>query len=391
MINSRKHTSATFWLLYVSYAAIYVARINLSIASPSMRSEGIISAAELGFMGSIFSIIYACGRLFNGFLGDRVAPKILIFTGLIFTGASNLLIGILPMYVLILGLWCLNAFGQSMLWSAVLRTISSIYGASANRKNSILGTSISLGNVVGILLCNWLVSNYEFQLAFVIPGVLTMLCGLMVLRVVPPISIVKDDSKFHSSALTDKRLWGVLLPAFFHGAIKNNISLWMAVYFMDRFSVNLEGSTWYLFLIPLVGLVGGLIYPSCYKLARGRENMISVLCFIASAGFSFALCIPGSSLLHAAICLSMIYVFVSMITTSFLAMFPLRFADSGYISSVGGIADFVSYLGASVFSVVYGFFIDAGPSGYMIMFFSWAIISILSVILLLPLHPFSKE
>ena len=84
-----------FWLLYLSYVAIYMARQNLSMASPALQDAGLLTAAQLGFIGSVFSVLYSCGRLFNGILGDRIASKILIITGLAFSGVANLLIGFL--------------------------------------------------------------------------------------------------------------------------------------------------------------------------------------------------------------------------------------------------------------------------------------------------------
>lgn len=384
--------SAIFWLLYLAYTAIYIARLNLSMASPAMREAGILTATELGFIGSAFSVIFSCGRLFNGILGDRLAPKILIFTGLVLTGLSNLLIGILPPYLLILTLWCLNAFGQSMLWSALLRTMSTLYGKDgADKKTPILVSSVSVGNILGILLGSWLVSRFGVSMAFIVPGAMTVLCGLAVLYIVPPAPKAQSSQRFPLKALlSDRRIRGILLPAMFHGTMKDNISLWMAVYFLDRFAVDLESSAWYVLLIPVVGLAGRLLYPACYKLSKGRENLISVLSFIACALLGIALCLPATPLL-AAVYLSLIYALVSLINTSFLSMFPLRFVEKGLVSSVSGIADFATYLGAGIASAVYGFFIDRGPTGYTIMFISWAVLSVASVLLLLPQHPFRKE
>ena len=152
--NTKK--GSIFLLLYIAYTAIYIARLNLSMASPAMRETGLLTAVELGFIGSAFSVVYSCGRLFNGIIGDRLAPKLLIITGLGLTGAANLLIGTLPPYILILTLWCVNAFGQSMLWSALLRTMTTLYGkAQADKRVPILVSSVSVGNILGILLHSW--------------------------------------------------------------------------------------------------------------------------------------------------------------------------------------------------------------------------------------------
>ena len=160
-----------FLLLYISYVIIYIARLNLSMASPAMRDSGVLTAVELGFIGSAFSVVYSCGRLFNGVLGDRLAPKLLIVTGLALAGAANLLIGLLPPYLILLVLWCVNAFGQSMLWSALLRTMTSLYGkAQADKKVPILVSSVAVGNIIGILLGSQLVSSFGIRAAFFVPG-----------------------------------------------------------------------------------------------------------------------------------------------------------------------------------------------------------------------------
>ena len=69
-----KRNDRIFFLFYFGYMAIYIARLNLSMASPAMLQDGILTEVQLGFIGSAFSVVYSCGRLFNGILGDRLAP-----------------------------------------------------------------------------------------------------------------------------------------------------------------------------------------------------------------------------------------------------------------------------------------------------------------------------
>lgn len=390
-----KQTAASnriFFLCYIAYTCIYIARLNLSMASPAMRDAGILNAAQLGFIGSAFSVVYSCGRLFNGMLGDRMAPKMLIVTGLILTAAANLLIGILPPYILILVLWCVNAFGQSMLWSAMLKTMTDVYGkAQADKKVPILVSSVSAGNILGILFSARLVSWFGIRAAFFVPGVMTAVMGALIAYVIPPVQRGQQASKpFPFKELFgDKQIRIVLLPAMFHGAMKDTISLFMAVFFLDRFGVDLAQSPWYVLLIPAVGLVGRLIYPACYRLIGRREHLLSVICFGICAVFAGSLCFPLSSPLVAAIALSMIYALVSVINTSILSMFPLRFIKKDLVSSVSGLMDFATYLGASIASAIYGLLIDGG--NYFFMFASWSVISLLSIVILLGVHPIRKE
>ena len=380
-------------LFYLAYVGIYVARLNLSMASPTLMDQNVLTSVEIGFLGSAFSLIYSCGRLFNGIVADRAAPRLLIVTGLLLTGASNLLLGILPAYVLFLVLWSVNAFGQSMLWSSILRATSSLYGkARADKKVTILTTSIAAGNIVGIILGTQTIARLGLRFAFLVPGVLTVLTGLAVAWVMRDVRVEKPAAKGSFplfAMLKERSILVILTPALLHGAVKDNISLWMAVYFLDHFSVDLEKTAWFVLLIPTFGLLGRLAYPFLYKLVKGNEHTVSILSFVCSALVCIPLLLPGVTPLVATLCLSMLFAFISMINSSILSIFPLRFAAKNMVASVSGLTDFATYLGAAIGSAVYGFWLKDGH--YDRMFLSWVVLCILSVLILLLQYPIRKE
>ena len=382
-----------FLLCYVAYVSIYAARLNLAQASPALIEGGILTSEQYGFLGSAFFWVYACGRLCNGMIGDRVAPWAMITLGLVMTGIGNLLIGFLPSYVVILLLWCLNAYGQSMLWSSLLRCMTGLYGKeTADKKVPILVSSVSVGNIAGILLCTWMVNSFHIKAAFLAPGITTILMGvlaLVVLRSVPVPPAPPKQSFPIMEFVRDKRIRGMLLPALFHGVVKDNIGTWMAVYFVARYGIDLKASALFVLLIPSVGMVGRLVYPMCYRLSKSRENMISVLCFAACAGLAAVMCLNPGSPWVAAICLSLIYALISMINTSTLSMFPLRFADKNMVSSVSGVADCFTYLGAGIGSAVYGFWNKGND--FVPMYGSWVVLCLLSILLLMLQKPFRRE
>ena len=99
-------------------------------------------------------------------------------------------------------------------------------------------------------------------------------------------------------------------------------------------------------------------------------------------------CSPGSPWV-AAVCLSLIYALVSMINTSILSMFPLQFADKNMVSSVSGVADFATYLGAGIGSAVYGFWNKGGNFAPMLI--SWVVLSGVSIVLMLLQSPLQRK
>lgn len=382
-----------FILCYIAYVSIYAARLNLSQASPALIEGGILTSEQYGFLGSAFFWVYACGRLLNGIIGDRIAPWVMISLGLVLTGAANLLIGVLPAYVLILLLWCVNAYGQSMLWSSLLRCMTGLYSKeTADKRAPILVSSVSVGNIAGIVLCTWMVDTLGIRAVFLAPGIVTVLMGLlalMVLRTVPTPPAPPRQSFPVMEFIRDKRIRGILLPALFHGVVKDNIGTWMALYFVTRYGINLEDSALFVLLIPAVGMVGRLVYPLCYKLSGRRENMISVLSFGICAALAAVMCLNPVNPWVAAVCLSLIYALISIINTSTLSIFPLRFADKNMVSSVSGMADCFTYLGAGIGSAVYGFWNKGG--NFVTMYISWVVLCVLSIVLLMPQKPFRKE
>jgi OPA family glycerol-3-phosphate transporter-like MFS transporter len=271
--------------------------------------------------------------------------------------------------------------------------MTGLYGKGGTDKRApILATSVALGNVLGIIVTSWLVTRFGIRAAFLVPGGLTALTGLFCLRVLPSLPEAPKPPKQEFPVvrfLKDRRIRGQLLPAMFHGVIKDNISLWMAVYFLDRFAIDLESSAWYVLLIPLIGLASRFLYPICYRLISQRENFISLICFAVSAVLSVLLCLHQPGPITAALCLSLLYAVISMINTSLLSIFPLRFAKENMVSSVSGLADFATYLGAGIGSAVYGIVI--ARFGYVPMFVSWAVLCGISGVLVLRQKPFEKE
>ena len=63
-MKNRKNT-IIFFICYIAYTAIYIARLNLSMASPGLVDAHVLDEVQIGLMGSAFSIIYSVGRLFH--------------------------------------------------------------------------------------------------------------------------------------------------------------------------------------------------------------------------------------------------------------------------------------------------------------------------------------
>lgn len=372
-----KKNNRIFIMCYLSYAAIYVARLNLSMASPAFKEMQLLTSTQIGLLGSVFSVVYAMGRLLNGVFGDRKPPRVMICFGLALAGLSNLLIGFLPPFVGILLFWSVNAFAQSMLWSSVLCVVAQLYDAeSTSTKTSLMVTSVATGNIIGILINLYLIEHFGVRWAFIIPGAITLLCGainMVLLRALPATPKTQKPHMNMLQLLRNAQIRTSIGSSMIHGVMKDNITLWMTVFFVDRFAVNLETSAYFVLFIPVVGFVGRSLYTPVYRLCGKEEHRVSVYGFAVCAVCAGVLCLPVLSPVVAMVCLSVIYAAVSMINTSFLSIYPLRYLESGNVASVSGVLDFSTYLGAGIASLCYGVIIEY--FGYVPMFVSWLVLS----------------
>lgn len=383
-----KSTAWCFTVTYLAYTAIYIARLNLSIVAPSLTSGSIMSKAEIGLLGGVFAVVYACGRLFNGALNDRVAPWVMLSSGLAAVGASNIISGLFPPFFAMAILWGINAYGQSMLWGSVLHVVSSLYDADkARRRSALAATSVAAGNIIAIAFNTWLIEHFGMQYAFFVPGALNVImCPLVYLslRHIHLESIPKGRSLFSFiKLLRFKRMRIMLLPALFHGIVKDSTAFWMALYFVDVFKIDLKSSWYFMLLIPVIGLAGRLTYNFFYRLSKSDENIVASVSFLLSAIAAVLLLLPIGIPLVSGICLGFIYAALSIANTSFLAVFPLRFAKIGEAASASGLMDFTTYFSWGLGSIIYGVIIkNFQTSGYYIMFASWVILSLASAFLM---------
>lgn len=389
-----KRKMIIFIICYIAYTMIYIARLNLSVASPSIIENQILDTAGIGMLGSIFSVVYAAGRLINGYISDKKPPQYMIAIGLAVVGISNLVIGTVPNAVGLALLWGCNAYAQSMLWGPILKIVAGLYDEkTAKKKTSYMVTSVAAGNIIGILLNTVIINQLGFRFAFIIPGIMTLVfCTVIIFAMHGTEKSVNTAQKKHMAMLAlckDYRIKRVIVPAWLHGMIKDNISVWMTVFFVDKYGINLSQSAGFVLFIPIVGFVGRMIYPACYKLCKAQEHRVSVYAFAICVIASAIMCITDIPPVGAAVCLSIIYASVSVVNTSILSIFPLQFADTDNVASVSGIMDFATYFGAGVSSLAYGYIIKY--FGYMPMYLSWVLVSLASVLILRPMLSESKK
>ena len=114
----------TFWGATIAYSLYYVCRMSINVVKQPLIDEGILSASQLGLIGSALLFVYAVGKFMNGFIADYCNIRRFMAVGLFISAVVNLLMGALgfftsmiPMtlvFICFAVLWGINGWMQSM-------------------------------------------------------------------------------------------------------------------------------------------------------------------------------------------------------------------------------------------------------------------------------------
>jgi OPA family sugar phosphate sensor protein UhpC-like MFS transporter len=69
--------------------------MSLSVVKQPLIDEGVLSAGQLGLIGSALLFVYAVGKFMNGFIADYCNIRRFMATGLFVSALVNLIMGVL--------------------------------------------------------------------------------------------------------------------------------------------------------------------------------------------------------------------------------------------------------------------------------------------------------
>ena len=378
-----------FWLFligYLSYCAVYMARLNLTVVAALLQTNGTLNHAQIGIIGSVFSFCYALSKIPNGFMGDRLNTKTVLVTGLVITGFSNLLIGFFLRYETMVVLWGINAFGQSMLWGVLLRSYRAFFDARTYQETvHRLISSVAVGSILGLLLASCCANAFGAAACFFVPGGIALLMAFIVLSFFPGVPGLNKTQSGASALLSvtrdllhSQRFRSAIVPAMAHGMIKDNLNVWLAVFFSTVYHLDLASLRGFLFFIPLFALLGRLIYPFGCRLVQSELGLVKLsflICAILNALLAFCHFGPYVSLL----CMGLDMALVSLINTFLLSSFPSELAQdaSDSLAYSASLMDLITYGGAGFGSILFG--LSISHFGFSSMFLIWSVVSLLSL------------
>lgn len=117
----------TLGTLLVGYVGYYLCRSNLSIAQPSILAEFGPAGWDKKTLGTIISvgtIVYALGKITNGYLADVFSSRRMFLAGMLGSALCTIAFGLGNSFGVFLVAWSFNRFVQSAGWGALVKLAS---------------------------------------------------------------------------------------------------------------------------------------------------------------------------------------------------------------------------------------------------------------------------
>ncbi|MDR2200989.1 MAG: MFS transporter, partial [Puniceicoccales bacterium] len=243
--------------LMLGYATFYIVRQHFTVAMPEMAKEFGYTKSELGWVFTLFSLVYGIGKFISGAICDRSNARHFMSIGLIGATLCTLLGGIAPSIWIISILYVLSGAFQSMGWPPVSRLMTHWYSPKELGTHwGIVNASHQLGSVAILLGGSWLLKYFGWRAVFIVPALISlMIVGILFERLrdtpeslgLPSIEekeglvreVVRREKEvtyreiFMKHILPNKALWSVCMANFFVYIIRMGFFNWAPTFLQE--------------------------------------------------------------------------------------------------------------------------------------------------------------
>jgi len=380
-----------FTIAYLSYAAFYLARLNLSVALPAMSSELGHPKFFWGLMGGAFTIVYGFGQFANGHLVERYGVRKMLTIGLILSAAANALFGSTELAAVMMLLWAVNGYAQSTGWPSVVKLVGGMFGKkSMGKAGRAFSTCFLVGSIITLSASGYIVANFGWRAAFILPSLILIafafLFNMVVGKGVPEkIGHNSTPDRIFRRLVLLKRMMIIALAHVMLQFVRNGLSLWAPSMIFDVYRVPLEYASYCAAIVPLGGIVGSV--ASGWISDRYSSSRRMPVMLIMTAGLGIVLPMLYMSL-GFGLMVNALLLFLSGLTlygpyNMMATTVPMDLDDSYGTGRVAGFINGVGYFGAAFADPLTGWIIDSSGWAGAIAF--WTASALLASVLMLVL------
>jgi OPA family glycerol-3-phosphate transporter-like MFS transporter len=397
-IPFQKRRLSVMVVCWLAYVVIYLLRSNLAVALPYIESSYGINKASLGLLGSVFMWVYGIGHLVNGNIGDRSSSKLFIFIGIFMAALCNLIFGLTNQFWVMVFCWAVNGWFSAMLWGPIVKTIAKWYPQEKSGSVVVaVSTSMTVGTLLSLLLSRNLAGNDTWRWIFFVPaciGGVFLLVHLAVFRDTPsfseflqPVAESAIPSTFRKVKMRDillkTRIRYIVIAALSQGIVKDGISLWATIFFVENYGLNIKTAILTVLMIPVMNFLGVLAVGWLHRKYPSRIERLTACTFGIGVLLMALLLVFNKQSMYITIAL-LAFASAAMYAanTLLLGIIPISYTYCGRVSAVAGFLDFCAYMASGFAAIFSGILIDKiGWIGVMVLWLAVTGVGMTSLIM----------
>lgn len=281
----------TFWGAAVAYSLYYVCRMSLSVVKQPLIDEGVMTAGQLGLVGSALLFVYAVGKFLNGFIADYCNVRRFMATGLLVSSVVNLVMGALGLlngvnavpavlvFMLFAILWGVNGWAQSMGSPPGVICLSRWFPQSKRGTYyGIFSATPYLGEAVSFIVTGAVVAAFGWQWGFIAASAAGLVGSLVILLYVsdtpeskglPSVQelsgerLTKEDKmptrELQKNIFRHPGVWVIALSSAFIYITKYAVAGWGVLFLQKVRAFSLEQATQIIAFSAVFGVAGTVL------------------------------------------------------------------------------------------------------------------------------------
>lgn len=387
----RSLRNRTFWGVTVAYSLYYVCRMSLSVVKQPLIDEGVLTAGQLGLIGSALFFVYSIGKFINGFIADYCNIRRFMATGLFISAAVNLLMGVLGLmkgsaglsamivFISFAILWGVNGWMQSMGSPPGVISLSRWFPQSKRGSYySLFSATPYVGEFISYNLIAVVVSWMGWQYGFLVASMAGLIGTVLILWLVsdnpeskglPSIqelsgeTLTKEDQMrtkdLQRMILRHPGIWVIAISSAFIYITKYAVAGWGVLFLQKSRGFSLEAASQVIAFSAVFGILGtvtaGWLSDKVFKGDRARPAVISgVLSFVSLALFLFT---EGGYWLNI-LYVSLFSLFVGVLYCIVSGLMAVDIVPRKATGAALGVVGISSYVAAGLQDIISGYMIQ---------------------------------
>ena len=410
----RRLRDRTFWGVTGAYALFYVCRMAMSVVKQPLIDGNILSAAQLGLIGSAFYFVYAFGKFANGFIADYCNIRRFMATGLMVSTVVNLLMGVLGLmrgwwgmsstvlFFVFAVVWGINGYCQSM--GAPPGVISLSRWFPLNRRGtfySILSATPYLGKSLSVFFLGLVVGWIGWEYGFIFSAIAGVIGSAMILLMVsdtpescglPSVQELSGEEPRKTDSMPTKELqkmvvrhpgiWIIALSSAFVYITQHAVSEWGVLFLQKGKDYSLASATQIIAFSEAFGIAGtvlaGWLSDRVFKGNRFVPVLISgVVCLVSLAAF---LLTSGNYFLNI-VYVAVFSLSIGVVYCTVAGLMALDIVPRKATGAALGMVGLASYAAAGIQNAVSGFMIGGNDFDFTPVSVFWLVSCLLSFLI----------